>query len=291
LGIVKTPIFSHREREAFSALLDDNSPAVRGGLVSFFGARPEASREFLVSLASGTDRVLAWHARRVLAELRFSDPVAEFRGFIHSLNYELETGALLLARTALPEADAGVVATELDRLAARCRELITEPATVRERCRVINRVLFHEAGFHGNTDNYEDPLNSFLPAVVERRVGLPITLAMVYLLVAQRIGVELDPVGLPGHFLVGCFTEGTPFFIDAFERGAFRTQGELMLYLRARGFDPAPADLSPTPVREVLARCCRNLVAHYAAGGHHHRARMFESFLGEFDATYERNTA
>lgn len=288
---MKNPIFSPREREAFSALLDDASPTVRGGLVSFFGARPEAAREFLVSLASGTDRVLAWHARRLLAELRFSDPVAEFRGFIQSLNYELETGAILLARTALPEADAGVVAAELDRLAARCRELIAEPATVRERCRVINRVLFHEAGFHGDTDNYEDPLNSFLPSVIERRSGLPITLAIVYLLVAQRIGVELDPVGLPGHFLVGCFTEGTPFFIDAFERGAFRTQGELMLYLRARGFDPCPADLAPTPVREVLARCCRNLVAHYAASGHHHRARMFEAFLGEFDASYERNTA
>lgn len=287
---MKTPIFSPKEREAFSALLDDASPAVRGGLVRFFGARPEASREFLVGLASGTDRVLAWHARRVLAELRFSDPVAEFRGFIHSLSYELETGALLLARTSLPDVDAGVVASELDRLAARCRELIAEPATPRERCRVINRVLFHEAGFRGNTENYEDPLNSFLPAVLERRTGLPITLAMVYLLVAQRIGVELEPVALPGHFLVGCFTEGTPFFIDAFERGAFRTQGELMLYLRARGFDPAPADLSPTPVREVLARCCRNLAAHYTASGNMHRARMFEVFLGEFDAAYERNT-
>ena len=288
---MKTPIFSLREREALAALIDDSSPAVRTGLVNFLGARPEAAREFLVSLASGSDRVLAWHARRILAELRFADPVAEFRGFIHSLSYELETGAVLLARTSFPEADAGAVAQELDRLAARCRELIAEPATTRERCRVINRVLFHEAGFHGNTENYEDPLNSFLPAVLERRAGLPITLAMVYLLVAQRLGVELEPVALPGHFLVGCFTEGTPFFIDAFERGAFRTQGELMLYLRARGFDPAPADLAPTPVREVLARCCRNLVAHYAAGGQHHRARMFEGFLGEFDAAYERNTA
>lgn len=288
---MKTPIFNLREREAFSALLDDSSPTVRASLLGFFGARPEAAREFLVSLAGGSDRMLAWHARRILAELRFTDPVAEFRGFIHSLSYELETGALLLARTALPDADAGVVANELDRLAARCRELIAEPATIRERCRVINRVLFHEAGFRGNTEHYEDPMNSFLPVVLERRTGLPITLAMVYLLVAQRIGVELEPVALPGHFLVGCFTEGTPFFIDAFERGAFRTQGELMLYLRARGFDPTSSDLAPTPVREVLARCCRNLAAHYTAAGQMHRARMFEGFLGEFDAAYERNTA
>lgn len=286
---MKTPIFTLRERETFSALLDDASPTVRAGLVRFFADRPEAAREFLVSLASGSDRILAWHARRLLAELRFSDPVAEFRGFIHSLSYEMETGAILLARTALAEVDAGAVTQELDRLAARCRELISEPAAIRERCRVINRVLFHEAGFRGNTEHYEDPLNSFLPTVLERRTGLPITLAMVYLLVARRLGVELEPVALPGHFLVGCFTEGSPFFVDAFERGAFRTQGELLLYLRARGFDPNPSDLAPTPVREVLARCCRNLAAHYTAGGETNRARMFEGFLAEFDVAYERN--
>ena len=290
-AVVKTPTLSLGDRENFSALLDDTSPAVRAGLLSFFSAQPEAAREFLVTLASSTDRVLSWHARWFLTELRFADPVAEFRGFIQSLSYELETGSLLLARTVSPTADAGACATELDRLAARCRELIAEPASMRERCRVLNRVLFHEAGFHGNTEHYEDPLNSFLPAVLERRVGLPISLAIVYLLVAQRIGLELEPVALPGHFFVGCFTEGQPFFIDAFERGAFRSAGELLLFLRSRGFEPTAADLTPTPVREVLCRCCRNLITHYASGGDGERSRLFESFVDEFESTYERHTA
>jgi regulator of sirC expression with transglutaminase-like and TPR domain len=288
---VKTPIFSPREREDFSALLDDTSPAVQAGLVAYFGSRPEAAAEFLVGLAAGTDRVLAWHARRLLAELRLADPVAEFRGFIHSLSYELETGSVLLARVVLPAADAGACALELDRLAARCRELIAEPASARERCRVINRVLFHEAGFRGNTEHYEDPLNSFLPVVLERRLGLPITLSIVYLLVARRVGLELEPVALPGHFLVGCFAEGAPFFVDAFDHGAFRTAGELKLHLRARGFEAAESDFAPTPVREVLARCCRNLGAHYGAGGEAARARLFEGFVAAFESAYERPTA
>lgn len=288
---MKNPIFSLREREALSALLDDTSPAVRAGLVAFFGARPEAAREFLLELSTGHDRALAWHARRLLAELRFTDPAAEFRGFIRSLNQELETGAVLLARTALPEVDAGACSLELDRLAARCRELTAEPASIRERCRVINRVLFHEAGFHGNTERYEDPRNSYLPVVLERRTGLPITLSIVYLLVARRLGLELEPVGLPGHFLVGCFLEETPFFVDPFERGAFRARGELLLFLRSRGFDPAPQDLRPSPVREVLARCCRNLAAHCAAAGEVNRARLFEGFVAEFEAVCERNAA
>lgn len=285
----KTP-FSPGEIEVFGALLDDSSKRVRAALLEAFAARPEAAQAALCAWAEGKDRSLAWHARWFLTELRFSDPVAEFRGFIQSMHYELETGALMLARTVLPALDAGACTEQLDRLAARCRELIAEPATARERCRALNRVLFHEEGFRGNTERYEDPLNSFLPAVLERKKGLPISLSIVYLLVAQRIGLELEPVGMPGHFLSGCFVDGQPFYIDAFERGTFRSAGELLLFLRSRGHEPAPSDLAPTPVREVLCRCCRNLAAHYAADGDAVRARLFEGFVAEFEATYERNS-
>jgi len=290
-GGVETPDFSPAEREAFISLLDDTSPAVRKQLQAHFLAKPVEARRFLLVLAEGKHRELAWHARWYLNELHFSDPMAEFRDFIRSLKYELETGSLKLARTVLPTADAGDCALELDRLAARCRELSVEPASVRSRCRVINRVLFHEEGFRGNSENYTDPSNSLLPDVLARKKGLPITLGIVYLLVAQRLGLELEPVGLPGHFMVGCYTEETPFFIDAFEQGAFRSPAEVMLFLRAQGLEPSPGDLGPTPVREVLCRCCRNLANHYAAGGDERRALMFTAFVTEFDAAYERNTA
>jgi regulator of sirC expression with transglutaminase-like and TPR domain len=288
---VDTATFTPAEREAFLGLLDDPSPVVRARLLAFFGVRQAAAKSLLLEIAEGKNRALAWHARWFLTELRFSDPVAEFRGFIQSLNYELETGSLLLARTVLPETDVGECATELDRLAARCRELIAEPASARERCRVLNRVLFHEAGFRGNTEHYTDPLNSFLPQVLARRKGIPISLGIVYLLVAQRIGLELEPVGMPGHFLIGCFTDGAPFFIDAFEQGAFRNAPELFLVLRAQGIEPDVFHLAPTPVREVLARCCRNLVNHYASAGDEARSLLFNGFAAEFEAAYERHTA
>ncbi|MCU0792577.1 MAG: transglutaminase-like domain-containing protein [Opitutaceae bacterium] len=286
-----TPTFTPAECDAFAALLDDPSPAVRASLLAYFGTREAEAKVFLGQIADGKHRALAWHARWFLTELRFSDPVAEFRGFIQSLNYELETGALLLARTVLPATDAGACAMELDRLAARCRELIAEPASARERCRVINRVLFHEEGFRGNTEHYTDPFNSFLPQVLERRKGIPISLCIVYLLVAQRLGLELEPVGMPGHFMIGCFAEEEPFFVDAFEQGTFRSPTELLLALRAQGLEPSAADLAPTPVREVLARCCRNLVNHYAAAGDAARSVLFNGFAAEFEAAYERHTA
>ncbi|MCX6937695.1 MAG: transglutaminase-like domain-containing protein [Verrucomicrobia bacterium] len=288
---METPTFTPSERAAFAALLDDSSPVVRRRLLDHFSGHPESSRAYLLELAEAKNRTLAWHARWFLTELRFSDPVAEFRGFIQSLNYELETGALLLARTVLPTVDAGACTEALDRLAERCRELVAEPSSVRERCRVINRVLYHEAGFRGNVENYTDPLNSLLPEVLTRKKGIPISLGLVYLLVAARLGVPLEPVGMPGHFVVGCFTEEPTFFIDAFEQGAFRTPAELLLQLRAQGIEPSLGDLAPAPVREVLARCCRNLVNHYTAAGDESHARLFASFVAEFDAAYERHSA
>lgn len=287
---VETTPFSPEHQVALKSLLDDTSPKVRQHLLGFFNTTGVEARRFLEAVANSHHRALAWHARWFLEELRFTDPVAEFTGFIRSLNYELETGALLLSRTVLPATDAGVCCAELDRLAARCRELIAEPASARERCRVINRVLFHDEGFRGNREHYTDPFNSLLPQVLERRKGLPITLSIVYLLVAQRIGLELEPVGLPGHFVVGCYQDNEPFFIDAFEQGAFRTAEDIFAFLRHHQITPKTGDLAPTPVREVLCRCCRNLAEHYGVEGDEPHARLFGGFVEEFDSAYERHT-
>lgn len=281
--------FTDDERTALTGLLDDTSPAVRSALLAHFTRHGRASVDFLRHVASQPNRALAVHANWYLRELNFSDPVAEFRGFIRSMNYELETGAILLSRTVHPDLDVGASCALLDRMAERCRELIAEPATVRDKCRVMNRVLFHEFDLRGNTEHYADPLNSFLDQVLLRRKGIPISLCIVYLLVAERLGLSLEPVGLPGHFVVGCYAEELPFYIDAFNAGRIISAGEAVALLRKHTLSPSIADLAPTPVREVLCRCCRNLVNHYSVANDHDRARLFAEFVAEFESTYERN--
>ena len=280
---------SLESREALLGLLDDPSPAVRKVLLAHFTAQGPAARGVLEGLIKNGDRLLAGHARGYLEELKFTDPVAEFIGFIRSLNYELETGTLLLSRTVFHELDAGACCEQLDTLAARCRELFAEPLSVREKCRVINRVLFHENGFRGNTEHYTDPLNNFLDQVLARRKGTPLSLSTIYLLVAQRLGIDLEPVGLPGHFMVGCYLEDAPLFIDPFEQGAFRSPKEVFAFLKANNISPQITDLAPTPVREVLCRTCRNLVNHYTHSGDAEHAKLFESFVNEFEETYNRH--
>ena len=286
---METERLSPERKSALLGLLDDTQPAVRKALLAHLREQGPAALQFLQEARDSKNRVLAWHARWFLEELKFTDPVAEFKGFIRSLNYELETGALLLSRTVFPEIDIGACCEQLDAVAARCRELIAEPMTSREKCRIINRVLFHENGFRGNHEHYTDPLNSFLDQVLTRKKGIPISLSIVYLLVAQRLGLELEPVGLPGHFVIGCYTDDLPFFIDAFEQGVFRSADEVFAILRSYHVTPKTTDLAPTPVREVLCRCCQNLVNHYQTVGDAERSKLFAEFVEEFDATHERH--
>jgi regulator of sirC expression with transglutaminase-like and TPR domain len=279
------------QEAALLGLLDDPSPTVRRALLARFTTIGSAAAPLLQNVAQGPDAVLARHASWFLAELKLTDPIADFHSFIRSLNYELESGALLLARTVNPHLDVGQCCSTLDQIAARCRELIAEPSSTREKCRIVNRVLFHEWSFHGNHEDYTDPRNSLLDQVLERRTGLPLTLSLVYLLVAERLGLELEPVGLPGHFVVACYTDELPFFIDPFDGGVFRDADEIFALLRSNQVVPTLADLAPSPVREVLCRCCRNLANHYAASGAPERARLFADFVREFEATYERHSA
>lgn len=291
LAGVEMRTLTSAEQTALTALLDDASPVVRQSLLQHLLGLGEAGRAFLQAVARGPDRAAAGAAVWFLRELKFADPVAEFRGFIQSLNYELETGALLLSRTVNPGLDVAAVCAQLDAFAARVRKLLPKAATLRGQCRVLNRVLFEEYGLRGNTEHYADPRNSFIDQVLARRLGIPISLSIVYLLVAHRVGLELEPVGAPGHFLVGGYEPEGAFFIDPFNQGKELSPENVFARVRALDHTPQLADLAPTPVREVLCRACRNLVNHYAAAEDARHARLFADFVSEFDATYERHAS
>lgn len=277
------------EKTALAALLDDPAPAVRQALLAHFTRLGDEAGVFLHELVRGGDIRLVPHARWFLRELKFADPVAEFRGFIQSLNYELETGIILLSRTVNPDLDVAAVSAQLDAFAARARKLLPKASTLRAQCRVLNRVLFEEFGLRGNAEHYTDPRNSLIDDVLTRRLGIPISLSIVYLLVAERIGLELESVGTPGHFLIGAYEPEGPFFIDAFNGGQLLTPEDVFERIRAAQHEPQLADLAPTPVREVLCRVCRNLANHYAAAEDPVHAQLFTEFVAEFEATYERH--
>ncbi|MGA2052856.1 MAG: transglutaminase family protein [Opitutales bacterium] len=275
--------------EALLRLLDDTAPQVREALLEEFRRLGEPGLGLLRQAAESGEPGLAGHARHFLRELGGEDTVATFLEFVRSFQYELETGLLLLERTVFPALGAAETHGFLDAAAARCRQLLLTPATAREKCLVVSRVLFHEFGFRGDAENYHDPRNSFMHLVIQRRRGIPLTLCALYILVGQRCGIELEPIALPGRFMVGCFLDDEPFFIDAYERGVFRDEEDVREHFRRLEMPFEPATLMPAPVGEVLARCCRNLVNQYTAARDHAKAKLFAEFVHEFELTYRRH--
>ena len=274
---------------ALLRLLDDPTPQVREALMAELGRQGPDGLAFLRATADGPDAALAAHARHFLRELGGEDTVQMFLEFIRGFSYELETGLILLERTIHPTLNPADPHGFLDAMAARCRQLLLTPSSAREKCNVLNRVIFHEYGFRGDAENYHDPRNSFLNQVIRRRRGIPLTLSAVYLLVALRCGIELEPIGLPGKFMVACNAGDEPFYIDAYEHGAVRHEDDLRAYFRQLELPFDPAVLMPAPVGEILARCCRNLVNQYTAARDHAKAKLFAEFVHEFDLAYRRH--
>ncbi len=279
---------SPEKEAALERLLDDENILVREAVIKELERYGDAGAAFLKRVANGQNRILATHAKVLLQEMGGDDTVEGFSNFIQSFNYELQSGCLMLDRTVYPKLDVTEMCLFLDKIGTRCREIMVLPGSPIEKCKVINRVLFHEYGFRGDVDNFYNPENSFLSRVIDRRRGIPISLSILYILVAQRCNLQLEPIGVPGRFMVGCFEGLEPFYIDAFERGCFRTMDDVRNLVYANYGEDANAFLQPSTVGEVLCRCCRNLVNQYAAENNESKVRLFSKFVDEFESTYRQ---
>lgn len=174
--------------------------------------------------------------------------------------------AVAVAQEDLPGVDPQAVLAEVDALAERLRRRIAADAAPAQRLRLLNRYFFVELGFAGNVNNYYDRRNSYLPEVLRTRRGIPITLALLYVELAQQIGLKACGVSFPGHFLVKLHLPGGEVVIDPFDGRSLSREAleERLLPYRRRGGQgddavPLGLYLQKAEPRAVLARLLRNL--------------------------------
>ena len=181
-------------------------------------------------------------------------------------------GALLIAAEERPELDVERCRAALAALAERAATALAGLRGIGARAAALARFLHDEVGLRGNATDYYDPRNSDLGAVLERGLGIPITLAIVYVDVARRLGLRADGVGFPGHFLASVATEeGAQVLVDAFSGRVLDLAACEALLARAVGAGARidPALLAPASPREILARVLRNLKQiHLQRGAH-----------------------
>ncbi|PSN18103.1 hypothetical protein C7271_14295 [filamentous cyanobacterium CCP5] len=183
---------------------------------------------------------------------------------------DLAKAALYIAQEAYPELEIKAYLKALDTMAEEVRERLPQESYPLKIIATLNRYLFEDLGFKGNTHEYYDPRNSFLNEVLERRVGIPITLSLIYLEVAKRIDFPMAGVGLPGHFLIRPTLEAMAIYVDPFHQGEILFEQDCQDRLRQVYGESAalqPAHLEEVSKKAILMRMLANLKMIYL----HHR--------------------
>lgn len=192
-------------------------------------------------------------------------------GLQHAADHEISllSAALLVAKDEYPALSCSAYEHRMDEYAARLSATLPAQATETQRLTGLNAFLFEELGFAGDERDYFDPRNSYLNDVLDRRLGNPISLAIVQIALAERLGLPLEGVSFPGHFLVRMPLDDGIVVLDPFHRGRTLDLPELRRRARselsAREVDDQRLAhlLEPASRRAIVARMLRNLRLAY----------------------------
>jgi regulator of sirC expression with transglutaminase-like and TPR domain len=202
--------------------------------------------------------------------MEVSPGLSRFADVVSRDDFPLDQAALLIGAWDYPERDLEEYRAMLDRIAARVQPDVERAGSGIARARAISDHLFDRLGYAGNHDDYYDPRNTFLCEVIDRRMGIPISLSVLYLEVARRVGVLAQGVNFPGHFLARVAIEDAWLFIDPFSGGRVLTPTDLEALLRKTTTPNAvlePSVIAAASKRQIVARMLVNLAGIYGRNG------------------------
>ena len=262
-AIVLPKELSESRRAALLTLLTDEDPVVYHSIrQKILSLGPDATT-WLRAHALSRDPALRRRTQEILLSFERQAADNRFLGFCLKQGEELdlEEGAWLLAQTRYPDINISGYRALLDSFAADLQERVSLlPISSPEQVLTeVNDYLFKALGFIGNEEEFHDPENSYLNRVLDRRMGNPINLCLVYLLVARRLRLPVTGIGLPGHFVCRYQSSATELYIDAFNGGKLLTKADCVRYLLQGNYSVRDDYLAPVSPRRVLLRVCSNL--------------------------------
>ena len=209
--------------------------------------------------------------------------------WLESDSKDLLEGCLIIARFKYPGLDEKIVREDLKKIKQDIWLEISQKNTVLEKVRIFNKVFFGLHHFRGNTENFQSPLNSFINTVLEMRRGNPLSLSIVYSLLAQSLGMPIYGVNLPNHFILAYMDEenisqyqdkpnkyGVLFYINPFSKGSLFEETDIHTFLKNYKIEPHRSHFEPCSNSTILKRMLTNLIGSFQEVGNQNSVKELQ---------------
>jgi len=285
---------SPSELRALTSLLSDNDKKIIGMVWENLVKLGAVSLPYLQEVSEHADPRVRLRARRICAEIR-SDQLEKLYSLLAGMDdqeFDIEFALAVVSMIEYPDLELSDVTDRLDELVEDVKAHLSDDLTPRARIEQLVKYLFETEGYKGNTRDYYNPDNSFIHKVIDRKMGIPISLSALLILLGRRLNLELRGVGLPKHFVVKYEDEaGEEIFIDPFNGGRIFNREECMQMLTSDGYyfreSFAAEYLAVSTHREIIIRMLRNLVLIYSKLRDKNRVKQLSRYV-EILRTRER---
>lgn len=245
---------SEKDVKGFVSLLEDSSEQVLNLIAQQIPKFDDSSLKYIEEIVDDCDNEILLDNWNHASKLALTQQIQTWKKAP-----ELETGLFLLARLKNPGLEIDRYQAILENLARRVSQRIKITSNSRERIQALNQVMFGEEGFVGNQLNYYDLENNFLHTVIDTRMGNPIMLSALYILVGRRAGLDLRGIGAPGHFIV----KYEDLLLDPFFAGKSITKAECIIRSQELDVNWRDEFLDPIDDALIVSRSIRNLASVY----------------------------
>lgn len=272
---------SEREYRALVSLLADDDVKVLHTIWEHLLEVGPPALAYLREASEDPDPRTRLRARHIMSRIVIEDLESQFRALAAGSDegFSLEDGVFTIARIEYPDLDREAFRQQVETLASPLRMRIEDLMEPDDIVRTINRYLFEELKFTGNSSDYYNPDNTYMNRVIEKRTGIQISLCALYLLIADRLGLPVKGVGLPGHFLVKYQGPGTEIYVDPYNGGKLLTRKDCVQYLTGAGYFLKEEYIATSSSRDIAIRMLRNLVLIYSKNQDKARVRRLTHYV------------
>jgi regulator of sirC expression with transglutaminase-like and TPR domain len=271
---------------AMISLLDDEDEAIfKSVSKELFGVfksdRPEAAEvmRLIVEKKNGASDFVSARIEDFIDEIQFQKLSPQFlRGLMDGAT--LESFVFMIMHIGYPDADAAIYKRELARLESALRvAYFTSSMTEVDKVFMMSVALFEREGYRGNAAGYYEPDNSYINRVVERKLGIPISLGAIYLMLAERLGLPIYGVNMPAHFMLKYEKYNLELFIDPFNQGRVLDKQDCIRFLQNSGVPYVEQYLAKAPTIDIVERMLNNLRNSYTELGNTPKLHVIDRYL------------